>query len=112
MLRTGARYLSLSLYVYFDLLSVAVLIHTVEEDSAFAMPAAGFGKLCPSASLVIMSCGRPYAAKSFLQRHLEVHWSVLEPCGGVSEALGRSLRHLGAVLDASWGLLGAMVVAS
>ena len=39
--------------VLLDLLSVAVLIHTVEEDGAFAMPAAGLGKRCPSASLVI-----------------------------------------------------------
>ena len=36
----------LYIYTYIVLLSVAVLIHTVEEDGAFAMPAARLGKLC------------------------------------------------------------------
>ena len=42
-----------------DLLSVAVLIHTVEEDGALVVLAAGLDKLCPQDSLVVTLFGGP-----------------------------------------------------
>ena len=85
-----------------DLLSVAVLIHIVKEDSAFVVLPVALDKLCTQGCYVHWTCVRCLGCSWALS---QASWS--RP--------GRVLGPLGAVLDAFWvllGPLGAIVVAS
>ena len=115
----------MSIYLSIDLLSVAVLIHTVEEDSALVVLAVGLDKLCTQGGDVYWTCVRCLGDSWALS---QASWSrlgsVLGPLGAsvvawsrlgrVLGAPGASWSHcggilsaLGAVLDAFWELFKA-----
>ena len=83
--------------VLLDLPSVAVLIHTVEEDGALVVLAAGLDKCCPQDGLVATSLGH-LASVALHERLLGASWTRFgrswRRLRSVLEALGRSWRHL------------------
>ena len=113
--------------VLLDLLCVAVLINTVEEDGALVVLAARLGKLCTQQ--VEVHKAQIEVCKAYVEPHkayverlggsgtrpgcsqalLEPSWSrlggVLGHLGGVLGALGAVLSTLIAVLETSWRLL-------
>ena len=67
----------LSIYLSIDLLSVAVLIHTVEEDSALVVLAVGLDKLCAQGCYVHWTCAM-YAIHVLCTRILGALWTLSE----------------------------------
>ena len=102
------------------MLSVAVLIHTVEEDGALVVLAVGLDKLCTQQTEVHKA--QIEVCKAYVELHkayAELHKAYVELLGGsgthpgCSQALlepswsrlGGVLGRLGPILEASWALL-------
>ena len=72
-----------SIYLSIDLLSVAVLIHTAEEDSASVVLAVGLGKLCAQGCYVhwtgVMCTGHVLCTQTEVHKaYVELHKAYVE----------------------------------